>query len=301
MLKTTLLKTTCKTALLAAVMSGSALMAQEAPVASPEAAAPPVAQSPSATVVAPPPVVRTLPTENDIVNPAAAEQAAAEQKPARAATQPERKAAAAPTVRTTRSDSVAMPSPAPEPASADDAVPTFNEPTAPVTNTITETPTIADDQRAVAEVPSDDVDASTEDLTLFAGIAAALAALGLGSLFVARRRNKHPKQDYRAAAIVQPIPEPRPVYEPRPVFQPVASPIAAERPLVRKPVMSRPDIPVTDPLFSTPVHAGPITDPLFAPRNDVEIPITDPLFAKNERFSGRARDAEPALIPEPVN
>lgn len=298
MVKTTLLKTTGKTALLAAVMSGSALMAQEAPVPAPEAAAPPVVQAPPATVVAPPPVVRTLPTENDIVNPAAAEQAAAEQKPVRATAQPERRAAA-PAVRATRSDTVSTSIPAPAPTL--DVAPTFNEPTAPVVDDINDTPVAAVDATDVAAMPSDNAAESAEDLTLFAGLAAALAALGLGGLFVSRRRNRTPKQDYRAAAIAQPTPEPRPVTESRPVFQPVATPVAAERPSARKPVLSRPDIPVTDPLFSTPVHAGPITDPLFAPRNDVEIPITDPLFAKNLRFSGRARDAEPALIAEPVN
>ena len=61
--------------------------------------------------------------------------------------------------------------------------------------------------------------------------------------------------------------------------------------------MTRPDVPITDPLFSTPVMAGPITDPLFAPRNDVQPPITDPLFAKHDRFVGRA-PATPANVRE---
>ena len=70
-------------------------------------------------------------------------------------------------------------------------------------------------------------------------------------------------------------------------------------PRQRPQVNTRPDVPVTDPLFSRKVIPGPITDPMFAPRNDVQTPITDPLFAKHHDFVGRFRDAKPAPTPEP--
>ena len=45
-------------------------------------------------------------------------------------------------------------------------------------------------------------------------------------------------------------------------------------------------MPVTDPLFSAPVIAGPITDPLFKAKAEVP-PITDPMFAHLAEYEGR--------------
>ena len=214
-----------KTAVVAALMSGSSLVwAQDA--TAPAAPAPtPAAEA----TFAPPPVVRTMPTENDVVNPAAAEQAP---------------------------DTVAF---------ADDSV---------------------------AEQ-----DATTgEDVTLIGGMAAALAALGIGAAFFARRRRKPADVDRVTPVDAAPaFVAPQPIREAS-VFKQFDRTPAPQAIAPRMPIQGRSDIPVTDPLFSTPVVAGPITDPLFAPRNAVEPPITDPLFANHDRFTGRARhqsDIEP--------
>ena len=277
-----------KTAVIAALMSGSSLVwAQDA--AAPASPAPaPVAE----TTVAPPPVLRTLPTENDVINPAAAEQAAEE----KTTTQPA-KAATAPVTRT-RDAAPARPTPAtptltmaPDTSVADNAassaplaVPPQVESIEPAASTV----------QAVEPVPSGQVgavaqsDATGEDLTLIGGIAAALAALGIGAAFFARRRKP---ADADRATPVDAAPAfvaPPPIREAS-VFQQFDRMPARQTIAPRLPMDSRSDIPVTDPLFSTPVAAGPITDPLFAPRNAVEPPITDPLFAKHGRFTGRAR------------
>ena len=295
MVKSVLFINVGKTALLATLASGTALMAQELPtVAAPETA-PAVVQTPAAEVVAPPPAVRTLPSANDVVNAAAAEQAAAERKPAAAtAPRPERKNTAARTVSTSASSNATLPaSPPPAPAT-----PTFNEPASALpTEAPVAAPATSDDVATTATpfAPADG--ASNEDLTLFAGIAAALAALGLGGLLASRRRrNVAPQSGYLPVSASAPAP----AREVQPAFEAVAQPAVVDRPLVRKAAMRRPDIPVTDPLFSTPVHAAPVTDPLFAPRNDVEIPITDPLFAKNARFNGRMREEHSSMVREPV-
>lgn len=296
MVKSVLFINVGKTALLATLASGTALMAQELPtVAAPETA-PAVVQTPAAEVVAPPPAVRTLPSANDVVNAAAAEEAAAERKPAAAtAPRPERKNSPARTVSTSSPSLRAGPPPAP-------ATPTFNEPASALP---TEAPVAApatSDDVASAATPSAAVDAaSNEDLTLFAGIAAALAALGLGGLLASRRRRSvAPQSGYLPVNASAPAPAPAPARETQSPVQTVAQPAVVDRPLIRKAAIRRPDIPVTDPLFSTPGHAAPVTDPLFAPRNDVEIPITDPLFAKNARFNGRMRDEHSSMVREPV-
>lgn len=294
MVKSNLFRSAAEAALLAALVSGSALMAQEAPVVVAQEASSLVVQAPVADVVAPPPAVRTLPSANDSVNAAAAEQAAAERKPAAAsASRLEPKNSATRRASTSVPSNASVPAAPPPPP----ATPIFNEPTAALPNSASLAAPAASDEVASVVPPSTPADgASNEDLTLFAGIAAALAALGLGGLFAGRRRRSAvPQGDYR------PITTNASTGEAQPSFQAVAQPAVVSRPHVRNPAMSRPDIPVTDPLFSTPVHAAPISDPLFAPRNDVEIPITDPLFAKNARFNGRVRDGYSSMVREPVS
>jgi hypothetical protein len=285
-----------KTAIIAALMGGSSLsFAQDAAptVATPGQPAP-VEAPVAAPVVVPPPAVSTLPSPNDTINPAAAQEAAAEtprQRPATATPKP---------VATPRA--VARIPTAPTAAIAPDAISETSEGIVPPPVDAVEPAGSAIEDTAptapVDEPASLEVGISNEDMTLVGGIAAALAAIGLGAAFASRRRRRVVANDRVAA--VRTAPEhaaPRPIKE-NPVFQqfaPAPAPAAvAERPVQRAPIMTRPDVPITDPLFSTPVMAGPITDPLFAPRNDVEPPITDPLFAKHERFSGRAPAAPAA-------
>lgn len=272
-----------KTAVVAALMSGSSLVwAQDA--AAPASPAPaPVAEA----TFAPPPVLRTLPTENDVINPAAAEQAAEEKTTTQAA-----KAATAPVTRT-RDAAPATPARtmAPDTSVADNAASSAPLAVPPQVDSIEPA---ASTVQAVEPVPSGEVgavaqsDATGEDMTLIGGIAAALAALGIGAAFFARRRKP---ADADRATPVDAAPAfvaPPPIREAS-VFQQFDRMPARQTIAPRQPLDSRSDIPVTDPLFSTPVVAGPITDPLFAPRNAVEPPITDPLFAKHGRFTGRAR------------
>ena len=277
-----------KTAVVAALMSGSSLVwAQDA--AAPASPVPaPVAEA----TFAPPPVLRTLPTQNDVINPAAAEQAAEEKT-----TKQPVKAATAPTTRT-RDAAPARPTPAtpartmaPDTSVADNAASSAPLAVPPQVDSIEPA---ASTVQAVDPVPSGEVgavaqsDATGEDMTLIGGIAAALAALGIGAAFFARRRKS---ADADRATPVDAAPAfvaPPPIREAS-VFQQFDRMPAQQTIAPRQPLDSRSDIPVTDPLFSTPVAAGPITDPLFAPRNAVEPPITDPLFAKHGRFTGRAR------------
>lgn len=280
-----------KTAVVAALMSGSSLVwAQDA--AAPAAPAPtPAAEA----TFAPPPVVRTMPTESDVVNPAAAEQAAQEKvvrptpKPAVAA--PARVRNDAP-VRTTNAV-------APAPVIADNDVTQTPVATPPLTDSIA--PAASTQQTPDAVAFADDSvaeqDATTgEDVTLIGGVAAALAALGIGAAFFARRRRKPADVDRVTPVDAAPaFVAPQPIREAS-VFKQFDRTPAPQAIAPRMPIQGRSDIPVTDPLFSTPVVAGPITDPLFAPRNAVEPPITDPLFANHDRFTGRARhqsDIEP--------
>ncbi|MFN3619146.1 hypothetical protein [Sphingorhabdus sp.] len=295
-------KSFTKTALVAALLSGSCLAAaQEAPIVTSTPAPVPQAevQPAPATTVAPPPLVRTLPTENDVVNPAAQQQAA-EEANARATPAPVARSRVAAPVQA-RPIQPQGGSPAPATPSAESTI--FNEPAIstalpPVENA---TSTVTSPQNAGSEAEAAPaVESADNDLPLFAGLAAALAALGLGGLFMARRR-RVPEDERQtighkhiAHATVVPV-------TPTQAQVPIQTAVAPqERPRLRESVNSRPDIPVTDPLFSTPVVAGPITDPMFAPRNDVQTPITDPLFAKHKGFAGRLRDSRPNLTPETV-
>ncbi len=289
-----------KTAIIAALMGGSSLsFAQDA---APTVAAPmqPAAvEAPAATpVVTPPPAVSTLPSPNDTINPVAAQEAAAEAAPKRqvAATP---KAVAKQRTAAPAQEAAPIAAVAPEATrepSTDIVPPTFDA-IEPAAATIEDSAPIS----PIDDTTAQDNGVSTEDLTLVGGIAAALAAIGLGAAFASRRRRRVVADD--RVAVVHAAPEyaaPRPIKD-DPVFQqfvpaPTPAPVA-ERSIQRAPIMTRPDVPVTDPLFSTPVSAGPITDPMFAPRNEVEIPITDPLFAKHDRFAGRA-PAAPAPTRE---
>lgn len=275
-----------KSAVIAALMSGSSLVwAQDATAPATPAPAP-VAE----TTFTPPPVVRTMPTENDVVNAAAAEQAAQE-KAVKQAPKP----ALAQTARV-RSEAPARPTTAlaPDPVAVDNDVTPSRIVTPPATDAIepaaSTLPALDEPAPAFATDSVAEQDATTsEDVTLIGGMAAALAALGIGAAFFARRRRKPAETDRATPVTAAPaFVAPQPIREAS-VFQQFDRTPAPQTIAPRKPIQGRSDIPVTDPLFSTPVVAGPITDPLFAPRNAVEPPITDPLFAKHDRFTGRAR------------
>jgi MYXO-CTERM domain-containing protein len=290
-----------KTAIIAALMGGSSLsFAQDAaPTVADPAQTVPVEAPVAAPIVAPPPAVSTLPSANDVVNPVAAQEAEAEAAPKRQAVTPKvvttQRVAAA--VRATPTIT-AEPDMANEPSTA--IAPPTVDAIEPAGTTIEDTASVA----PISEPVPLDEGISTEDMTLVGGLAAALAAIGLGAAFASRRRRRIVADD-RVAVVTatQEFAPPRPIKD-DPVFQqfiPAATPaVAAQRPIQRAPIVTRPDVPVTDPLFSTPVMAPPITDPMFAPRSELQIPITDPLFAKHDRFVGRvpaasavAREKEP--------
>lgn len=288
-----------KTAIIAALMGGSSpsLAQDAAPTVVAPAQPAPVEAPAAAPLVVPPPAVSTLPSPNDIINPAAAQEAAAEAAPQRQASATSKSVSNPRVVAPVR----AAPTVAGAPEAASDRSP---EIAPPAVDAIERGATIIEETAPIAPVDdavNQDAGVSNEDLTLFGGLAAALAAIGLGAAFASRRRRRVVADD--RAAVGHAAPEyaaPRPIKEDL-VFQqfapaPARAPIV-ERPIQRAPIMTRPDVPITDPLFSTPVMAGPITDPMFAPRNDVEPPITDPLFAKHDRFVGRA-PAAPALTRE---
>lgn len=295
-----------KTAIIAALMGGSSLSFAQDAAPTVTAPAPParVADPVVEPAFTPPAAVRTLPNANDVVNPAAAQEAAAETASKRqanpAAKTPSKPRAAVPV----RSSALVAPIPTVAPdnvgATSADIAPPQVDSTEPVGTAIEDTAAIAPIDEVVVE---QDSGVSSEDMTLFGGLAAALAAIGLGAAFASRRRRR--VVGNHSMAVLGATPEyaaPRPIRE-DPVFQQFATTPAPERVIQRSPVMTRPDVPVTDPLFSTPVIAGPITDPLFAPRNEVEKPITDPLFAKHDRFAGRVRPTETIMprAPELVN
>ncbi|MES2781983.1 MAG: hypothetical protein V4657_04245 [Pseudomonadota bacterium] len=306
-------KSFTKTTLVAALLSGSCLAAaQEVPVVTPAPEPAPQAEvqqpAPSATVN-PPPVVPTLPTENDVVNPAAQKEAAEEaqakaapapvarnraQVPARPQTQPQPQPQAAAVQRDTGTGGGSGTSTSP-----------FNEPALssalPPSNGANEIAVVPPPASQVQD-RSSPAASGENDLPLFAGIAAALAALGLGGLFMARRRRIPAKASHRIERthVAQSPVAPDTTVAPAPIQSPVVPQAPSERPKGRESLNTRPDIPVTDPLFNRPVAAGPITDPMFAPRNDVQTPITDPLFAKHDGFAGRFRDIKPTPTPETV-
>ena len=290
-----------RAAIVAALMGGSTLsFAQEtAPVATPNVVAPTPQVTPEPAVgpapapaVVPPAAVRTLPGVNDVVNTAAAEEAAAETV-AKPRSSPITKAASS---APTRREAVApvVESPPPSDMVADNST----DMAPPLVDAIEPATVMENDGADIAPVSQmgdaqgDSI--SGEDLTMLGGLAAALAAIGVGAAFASRRRRRNVGHD--KVATTQATPEfvaPRPIRE-DPVFQQFAhasNPAVAEREVKRPRIMTRPDVPITDPLFSTPVVAGPITDPMFAPKNEVEPPITDPLFVKHDRFVGRARPA----------
>lgn len=287
-----------KTAIIAALMGGSSLsFAQDAAPTVAAPAQPTPFEAPAAPAVAPPPAVSTLPSPNDTINPAAAQEAAAEARRLRQVTA---------TPQAVSKPRVAAPVSAPRTVAVapDTAVEPSNDIAPPAVDAIEPAGAPIEDTTPVAsvdETTAQDDGISTEDMTLVGGLAAALAAIGLGAAFASRRRRRVMADDNVAVVHTAPeYPAPRPIKE-DPVFQQFApAPAAAtvaERPLQRAPIMTRSNGPIADPLFSTPVVAGPITDPLFAPRNDVQPPITDPLFAKHDRFVGRT-PATPAATRE---
>lgn len=97
MAKFVIVKSAGKAALLATLMSGSAVFGQDVPVVSAPAGVEVVQPVPAPSVqaaptpsIAPLPIVRTVPIENDVVNPVAAQQAADEQKQAQVERRPTR-------------------------------------------------------------------------------------------------------------------------------------------------------------------------------------------------------------------
>lgn len=284
-----------KTAMIAALMGGSSLsFAQDtAPIVA-DPAQPATVDAPvAAQVVAPPPAVSTLPTPNDTINPAAAQEAAAEATRLRQAAATPKAVSKRPIASAINAvpTATAAPDAAVEPSAA--ISPPAVDAIEPASAGIKDSAPIAPVEETVAQVDG----LSTEDVTLVGGLAAALAAIGLGAAFASRRRRRVVADERVAANRAAPeYAAPRPIKE-DPVFQQFAPAPAIERPVQRASMIPRPDVPITDPLFSTPVMAGPITDPLFAPRNDVEPQITDPLFAKHDRFAERA-PAAPAAARE---
>ena len=260
-----------KTAIIAALMGGASVaFAQEAAPVSPVTAAP--ATEPSFT---PPPAVSTLPTQNDVVNPIAAQDAAVERESRVAAAPVIRPRAAVPPVKAVAPAAISQPS---TDRPTDIAPPAFDaaEPASAV----------VDNGTAIAPVEAADApDAGNfdENLTLVGGSAAALAAIGLGAAFASRRRRKVVAE--KPAEVTPQYVAPRPIRE-DPVFQQFAARSAPERLIQRAPIAARSDMPVTDPLFSAPVIAGPITDPLFRAKAEVP-PITDPMFAHLAEYEGR--------------
>jgi MYXO-CTERM domain-containing protein len=300
------LNITGKTAIMAALMGSSSIsFAQDAaPIVSAPAQPAAVTSAPVAeTAVTPPAAIRTLPTENDVVNVVAAEQAAAEsasKRQANSATKSPAKPKAAiratENVTTTAVASAVAVAPTSVSEPSADIAPAVTSVVDPATATVEDTAAIEPVETVAV---ASDAGVSNDDLTLFGGIAAGLAAVGVGAAFATRRRRRIVADD--GVAVVGPAVQfvaPKPISA-DPVFQQFASTRAPERVIPRTPVMTRPDVPITDPLFSTPILAGPITDPLFAPRNEIDPPITDPLFAKHDRFAGRARPTELATVREP--
>ncbi len=295
MAKFVTIKSAGRATLLATLMSGSAVFAQDVPVASAPAAVEAVQPVPAPAVqaaptpsIAPLPIVRTVPTENDVVNPVAAQKAADEQKQTQVERRPTRVVAPRATQERVAAPSIAA---APSRQSGD-----ISPPAPAVVADTSETPPMITAEPVVTAQPvgpAADGNIQAEDLTLFAGIAAALAALGLGGFLVSRRRRDAVPERALTTHVEQPV-------QPRP-SPPIAKEAEVTSPVWQPPVATRANIQVTDPLFSATVRPQPITDPLFAPRNDVEIPITDPLFAKNARFSGRVREQKPISVYEPVS
>ncbi len=294
-----------KAAIIAALMGGSSLsFAQDASTTTAPAPQSPVAAPVAEPIFTPPVVVRTLPTENDMVNPAAAQEAAAETAPRR---EPSAGTTAPTKSRTSMPTRAATPLAAAqtEAVAPDASNETLTEVTPRSIDAIEPADSMVEDAVPIAPVDPASATAesriSSDDFTLVGGIAAALAAIGLGAAFASRRRRRVVIDD-RAETVNldREYVAPRPIRD-DPVFQKFAATPTPERVIHRAPIMTRPDVPVTDPLFSAPVTAGPITDPLFTPRNDVEIPITDPLFAKHDRYVGRAPAVATKREPERVN
>jgi DNA polymerase III subunit gamma/tau len=295
-----------KYAIIAALMGSSSLaFAQDAaPVTVAPPTPSPVAAVPSpAPVIVPPPAVSTLPSANDVVNAAAAQEAAAETSERRSVAATPR---AAPTVRPVTRLAPAAPTPVVnvEPNSAVTPTPVeAAQPIAPAIGPTLPTPVAVDEVTPAADTANAQSDTiSAEDVTLIGGIAAALAAIGLGAAFASRRKRKviadQPQMDAHRDFVA-----PAPIKQ-DPAFQQFAAKTAAlapttvapigQRTVQPKPVVTRPDIPVTDPLFSRTVVQTPITDPLFAPRNDVAIPVTDPMFAHLSEYSGNSANSKSA-------
>lgn len=310
MIKAQSIRVAGKNAIIAVLMGGSSLAYAEdaAPVIAPPPTTSPVAAEPSpAPAVTPPPVVSTLPSANDVVNAAAAQDAAAEASERRSTASTSR---AALTERRVTRPAPAVPTPVVNAAPASAVTPTpveAAEPLAPAIDPNVTAPVAVDlavDEGApaadTANAQNDTI--SGDDVTLIGGIAAALAAIGLGAAFAARRKRKvvadQPQMDAHRDFVA-----PAPIKQ-DPAFQqfaaktaPVAPAIAApigQRTVQPKPVVTRPDVPVTDPLFSTKLVQTPITDPLFAPRNDIEIPITDPMFAHLSGYDGNSANSKSA-------
>ena len=302
-----------KTAIIAALLGGSSMsFAQDvAPVVVAPTLPAPVQQAPApvatAPTVMPPPAVRTLPGENDRVNAAAAAEAADEADQRREAVNTVRAPAKPRVVPRAAAVVETAVSPVTDAIAPDADVPTSAVVAAPAVDQIAPADAAVGDTASATSVDQPvavDGGISDEDLTLFGGLAAALAAIGLGAV-VARRRRKAANDNVAfAAAPVAANTAPQPIKD-DPVFQqfamkPSLDRVIAPEPAVQRPkAVNRPDVPITDPLFSREIVAPPITDPMFAPRNEVEPPITDPLFAKHDRFAGRARPMETIMTRTP--
>lgn len=284
------------------LLASSSAFAQEvAPTAPAAPAAPPPVEA-TVQPVTPPPVVRTLPNENDRVAPQAAAEVAAERT--------ERATEARQSATPVRRPTVARAAPvaAPERSPSTDAV----APDAPAVadiSAITDIAPVAPIEEPVVEVAQADIapvnDAADNEWLIGAGIAGALGLAGI-ALLATRRRRRRSGDVVTEAAPVAPVTYAEPLRDiARPVEQPLMQPPAAApvfAATTADPLFSRPrhDIPVapvtrdasnlpgvTDPLFAHKPVQTPVTDPMFM-RTVAMPPITDPMFAKHPEYEGGA-------------
>ncbi len=287
--------TTARMAICVALLCGtSPAFAQEAAVPVVQPAPPPVAapvvtqpapQPVAETIVAPPPVVATIP-EEELVRPTAATERTVQRTNARAA----------PVRRQTAPVAQAA---APEPALVD---PT--ETMVAPDEDVLPAPVTLGDAAAIAPVEENEpiapVNANDDNMIVVGGIAAALGLAGLGAVLARRRRRpiqQHVQTDRNETiAFVEPA---KPTYTPQrgptaPIF---AAPVALAEPMRSMvaeraaprfvPTAADRDLPpVTDPLFAHRAELGPVTDPLFMHKTELP-PVTDPLFADKEDYAGQ--------------
>ena len=240
------------------------------PVSAPVAAQPaPEVES----VVAPPPVVATIP-EEQLVKPSVAKRPVARPAIARATS-----------VRSEAAPIAVGPTTAPVNPTIKPAAPTDEN--LPAATTMEDTPRAAPTSQNNEIAPDD---ASDDNLIVVGGIVAALGLAGTG-LALARRRRR-PTEPNTATERTETVAPAAPVASP---FAQHVSPAVPMRPAVIEHaapqfVSTATDSnlpPVTDPLFAHRAELGPVTDPLFSHENELQ-PVTDPMFFDHDEYAGKA-------------